>query len=195
MAFTGSIKPASNRACFSRSSLSASSAPALGPFLWNMASSDQNSSFILAAVARQGTNQQHRISLDHPTEPRQRLLSAAPRVFRRPRDHAAPRSVALGVPIRRLADVERPAGCRGEQDRPPACQNADAADGIEALYRRPRTTKPEPGRKIYPYLLRGKEITRPNQVWAMDITYIPMARGFLYLAVVLDWATPRVLSS
>ena len=57
--------------------------------------------------------------------------------------------------------------------------------GIEALYRRPRTTKPEPGHKIYPYLLRGIEITRPNQVWAMDITYIPMARGFVYLAVVL----------
>ena len=50
--------------------------------------------------------------------------------------------------------------------------------GIEALYRRPRTTKPEPGHKIYPYLLRGMVITRPNQVWAMDITYIPMARGF-----------------
>ncbi|MCK1688299.1 IS3 family transposase [Bradyrhizobium sp. 145] len=66
--------------------------------------------------------------------------------------------------------------------------------GIEALYRRPRTTKPEPGHKIYPYLLRGVEITRPNQVWAMDITYIPMARGFVYLAVVLDWATRRVLS-
>ncbi len=60
--------------------------------------------------------------------------------------------------------------------------------GIEALYRRPRTTKPEP------YLLRGMEITRPNQAWAMDITYIPMARGFVYLAVVLDWATRRVLS-
>ena len=59
--------------------------------------------------------------------------------------------------------------------------------GIEALYRRPRTTKPEPGHKIYPYLLCGMEITRPNQVWAMDITYIPMARGFVYLAVVLDW--------
>jgi len=59
--------------------------------------------------------------------------------------------------------------------------------GIEALYRRPRTTTPEPGHKIYPYLLRGIEITRPNQVWAMDITYIPMARGFVYLAVVLDW--------
>src|SRR3981189_1788810 len=66
--------------------------------------------------------------------------------------------------------------------------------GIEALYRRPPTTKPEPGHKIYPCLLRGMEITRPNQVWAMDITYIPMARGFVYLAVVLDWASRRVLA-
>jgi putative transposase len=66
--------------------------------------------------------------------------------------------------------------------------------GIEALYRRPRTTKPEPGRKVYPYLLRGLSIERPNQVWAMDITYIPMARGFVYLAVVLDWFSRRVLS-
>ena len=65
--------------------------------------------------------------------------------------------------------------------------------GMEALYRRPRTTKPEPGHKIYPYLLRGIEITRPNQVWAMDITYIPMAR-VVYLAVVLDWFSRRVLS-
>jgi putative transposase len=66
--------------------------------------------------------------------------------------------------------------------------------GIEALYRRPRTTKPEPGHKIYPYLLRGMEIVRPNQVWAMDITYIPMACGFVYLAIVLDWFSRRVLS-
>ncbi len=66
--------------------------------------------------------------------------------------------------------------------------------GIEALYRRPRTTKPEPGHKVYPYLLRGLEIARPNQVWAMDITYIPMAKGFVYLAVVLDWFSRRVLS-
>jgi putative transposase len=66
--------------------------------------------------------------------------------------------------------------------------------GIEALYRRPRTTKPEPGHKIHPYLLRGMAITRPNQVWAMDITYIPMARGFVYLAVVLDWFSRRVLA-
>jgi putative transposase len=66
--------------------------------------------------------------------------------------------------------------------------------GIEALYRRPRTTKPEPGHKVFPYLLRGLEIERPNQVWAMDITYIPMAKGFVYLAVVLDWFSRRVLS-
>jgi putative transposase len=66
--------------------------------------------------------------------------------------------------------------------------------GMEALYRHPRTTKPEPGHKIYPYLLRGMEVVRPNQVWAMDITYIPMARGFIYLAVVLDWFSRRVLS-
>lgn len=66
--------------------------------------------------------------------------------------------------------------------------------GIEALYRRPRTTKPEPGHKIFPYLLRSVEITRPNQVWAMDITYIPMAKGFVYLTVVLDWFSRRVLA-
>ena len=66
--------------------------------------------------------------------------------------------------------------------------------GIEALYRRPRTSKPAPGHKVYPYLLRDIAITRPNQVWATDITYIPMARGFVYLAVVLDWFSRRVLS-
>jgi putative transposase len=66
--------------------------------------------------------------------------------------------------------------------------------GTKALYRKPRTTKPEPGHKIFPYLLRGVAVTKPNQVWAMDITYIPMARGFVYLAVVLDWLSRRVLS-
>ena len=66
--------------------------------------------------------------------------------------------------------------------------------GIEALYRRPNTSKPAPGHKIYPYLLRGVAIERPNQVWAMDITYIPMARGFVYLAAVVDWFSRRVLS-
>jgi putative transposase len=66
--------------------------------------------------------------------------------------------------------------------------------GIEALYRRPNTSKPAPGHKIYPYLLRGLAVARPNQVWAMDITYIPMARGFVYLAAVVDWFSRRVLS-
>jgi putative transposase len=66
--------------------------------------------------------------------------------------------------------------------------------GIVAIYRRPNTSKPCPGHKIYPYLLRGLVVDRPNQVWAMDITYIPMARGFVYLAAVVDWFSRRVLS-
>ena len=66
--------------------------------------------------------------------------------------------------------------------------------GIEALYQRPRTTTPHPGHKVFPYLLRNRQITAPNQAWAMDITYIPMRRGFVYLAAVLDWATRRVLA-
>jgi putative transposase len=66
--------------------------------------------------------------------------------------------------------------------------------GIEALYRRPNTSKPAPGHKIYPYLLRGLKVERPNQVWAMDLTYIAMARGFVYLAAVVDWFSRRVLA-
>ncbi len=65
---------------------------------------------------------------------------------------------------------------------------------IEAIYRRPNTSKPAPGHRIYPYLLRGLAVTRPNQVWATDITYIPMARGFVYLAAVVDWFSRRVLA-
>jgi putative transposase len=66
--------------------------------------------------------------------------------------------------------------------------------GIEAIYRRPNTSKPAPGHRIYPYLLRGLTIERPNQVWATDITYIPMARGFVYLAAVMDWFARRILA-
>jgi len=66
--------------------------------------------------------------------------------------------------------------------------------GIEAVYRKPNTSKPAPGHKIYPYLLRGTKVEKPNQVWATDITYIPMARGFVYLVAVVDWFTRRVLS-
>jgi putative transposase len=65
---------------------------------------------------------------------------------------------------------------------------------IEAVYRRPNTSKSAPCHKVYPYLLRGMKIERPNQVWAMDITYIPMARGFVYLAAVVDWFSRRVLA-
>src|SRR5690606_30200240 len=65
---------------------------------------------------------------------------------------------------------------------------------ITALYRKPNTSKRHPGHKVYPYLLRGLNIDRADKVWAMDITYIPMKRGFLYLCAVVDWASRRVLS-
>lgn len=65
---------------------------------------------------------------------------------------------------------------------------------IEAIYRRPNTSKPAPGHKVYPYLLRKLAVTRPNQVWATDITYIPMARGFVYLIAIVDWFSRRVLA-
>ncbi len=66
--------------------------------------------------------------------------------------------------------------------------------GIAALYRHPRTTQPHPGHQVFPYLLRDLAITQPNQVWAMDLTYLPMRHGFLYLVAILDWATRRVLA-
>jgi len=66
--------------------------------------------------------------------------------------------------------------------------------GIRAIYRRPRTSKPAPGHGVYPYLLRDLKITRPNQVWAADITYIPMSRGFLYLVTIIDWYSRYVIS-
>jgi putative transposase len=66
--------------------------------------------------------------------------------------------------------------------------------GIEALYRRPNTSRKHPQHLVFPYLLRDLTIDRANHVWAMDITYIPMRKGFVYLAAVLDWATRKVLS-
>ena len=66
--------------------------------------------------------------------------------------------------------------------------------GIQAIYRRPNTSKPAPGHKIYPYLLRGVKVERANHSWAMDITYIPMQRDFVYLAAVVDVASRRVLA-
>jgi len=66
--------------------------------------------------------------------------------------------------------------------------------GLEAIYPKPKTSKPHPEHKIYPYLLRGLKIDHPNQVWAADITYIPLARGFMYLVAVIDWYSRKVLS-
>jgi putative transposase len=65
---------------------------------------------------------------------------------------------------------------------------------IEPLYRKPNTSKPHPGHKVYPYLLRNVAITAPDQAWAMDITYIPMARGFVYLTAVMDWHSRKILA-
>jgi putative transposase len=66
--------------------------------------------------------------------------------------------------------------------------------GLEAIYPKPKTSRPHPGHKVYPYLLRNLKIDRPNQVWSADITYIPMARGSMYLVVVMDWHSRKVLS-
>lgn len=67
--------------------------------------------------------------------------------------------------------------------------------GIEALYRKPRTSKKHPEHAVYPYLLRGKVINRANQVWALDTTYIPMAQGYVYLTAVVDWVSRKVLAA
>jgi putative transposase len=66
--------------------------------------------------------------------------------------------------------------------------------GLEAIYQKPNTSRPHPDHKVYPYLLRGLIIDRPNQVWCADITYIPMAKGFVYLVAVMDWFSRRVLA-
>ena len=67
--------------------------------------------------------------------------------------------------------------------------------GIEALYQKPKTSKKNPGHAVYPYLLRGRIIDRANQVWALDTTYIPMAKGYVYLTAVVDWASRKVLAA
>ncbi len=66
--------------------------------------------------------------------------------------------------------------------------------GLRAIYRRPRTSQPAPEHRVYPYLLRNARVTRPNQVWAADITYLPMAQGFLYLMAVMDWHSRYVVA-
>jgi putative transposase len=92
---------------------------------------------------------------------------------------------------RRLTTLLRAEGCALNRKR---VQRLMRKMGIAALGPKPRTTVPAPGHKIYPYLLRGLAIERPNQVWAADITYIPIGRGFLYLVAIMDWASRAVLS-
>lgn len=92
---------------------------------------------------------------------------------------------------RRIRDELRDNGFHVSRDR---VRNFMKKMGIEALYRKPRLSKPHPAHKIYPYLLRGKTIDRANQVWATDITYIPLAKGFVYLVAIIDWASRKVLS-
>ena len=92
---------------------------------------------------------------------------------------------------RRMAAMLRAAGYPVNRKR---VQRLMRRMGVAALGPKPRTTKPAPGHKIYPYLLRNVVIDRPNQVWAADITYIPIGRGFLYLVAVIDWASRAVLA-
>jgi putative transposase len=92
---------------------------------------------------------------------------------------------------RSLRDQLRRAGFSLSRDR---VRRLMRKMGIHALYRKPRTTIPEQGHKVYPYRLHGLAIDRPNQVWAADITYVPMARGFLYLVAVMDWHSRKVLA-
>jgi putative transposase len=92
---------------------------------------------------------------------------------------------------RRMTVMLRAEGCPINRKR---VQRLMRRMGIAALGPKPRTTKPSPGHKIFPYLLRGLTIDRPNQVWAADITYLPIGGGFLYLVAVIDWASRAVLA-
>jgi putative transposase len=92
---------------------------------------------------------------------------------------------------RRIARELRGQGLQANRKR---IQRLMRVMGLEAIAPKPRTSKPEPEHAIYPYLLRGLSIDRPNKVWASDITYVPLARGFGYLVAIMDWYSRRVLS-
>jgi putative transposase len=92
---------------------------------------------------------------------------------------------------RRMAAVLRRAGWAVNRKR---AKRLMRVMGLEAIYQKPNTSRSHPGHKVYPYLLRGLAIERPNQVWCADITYIPMAKGFVYLVAIMDWFSRRVLA-
>jgi putative transposase len=83
---------------------------------------------------------------------------------------------------------------QGEEVNRKRVQRLMRTMGLEAIYPKPRTSTPGKGHKVYPYLLRGVKVERPDQVWSTDITYVPMASGFMYLAAVIDWYSRYVLS-
>lgn len=113
---------------------------------------------------------------------------------RHPSKNAAAASAGFPARTARRIDKDRVCYLKRSSREPGELAPIHRAGGIEALYRRPNTSKPVPGHKVYPFLLRNLPVTRPNQAWAMDITYIPMARGFVYLAAVVDWFSRRVLA-
>jgi putative transposase len=92
---------------------------------------------------------------------------------------------------RSMTSFLRRLGCRVNRKR---IQRLMRLMGLEAIYPKPKTSRPHPDHRIYPYLLKGLTIDRANQVWAADITYIPMARGFMYLVAIMDWHSRKVLS-
>jgi putative transposase len=102
--------------------------------------------------------------------------------------------IYLAIPFygsRKIADHLGKLGRRVNRKR---VQRLMRLMGIRAIYRKPKTSKRGKGHKIYPYLLKGLETNRPNQVWSADITYIPMAKGFLYLVAIIDWYSRYVLA-
>lgn len=93
--------------------------------------------------------------------------------------------------VRRITDELHATGCRVNRKKVGRLMRKM---GIQALYPKPNTSKKHPRHKVYPYLLRNLTIDRPNQVWATDITYIPMEKGFIYLTVIMDWYSRKILS-
>ena len=127
-------------------------------------------------------------------EPLQHILPSQGGFGRGPVADARGRSAVAGDPLLWVtadAGLAEPAGVPG---KPEAGAAADVGHGLRAIYRSPRTSRPASQRRVYPYLLGKAKITRPNQVWAADITYLPMARGFLYLVSVMDWHSRYVVS-
>jgi putative transposase len=114
------------------------------------------------------------------------------------RDHGADRSAVSSTTVLRLAADGRLAGdtlaTQGYVVNRKRVRRLMRLAGLAAIYQRPNTSKPAPAHKIYPYLLGGISIERVNQVWCADVTYIPMAKGFLYLVVIMDWVSRAVLA-